>query len=58
MEALQILEPTETMAYIEHEITCPFCGSNMMGVSIEENYSYYKCGLCGNDWSVLGEMLL
>jgi len=57
MEALQMLDTPEVMAFIEHEITCPFCGSNMMGVTIAEDYSYYKCGSCGNDWTVLEGLL-
>jgi len=55
MEALQIFEAPETFAYIEHEVTCPFCEGTMLSVVPEEGGTYYRCGDCENDWTVLGE---
>jgi len=62
MEVLNILdapepifnEACEPFAYIEHELTCPFCDENMIGLVIENGSEYYRCGTCENDWSVLG----
>jgi len=53
MEALQILEAPEQMAYLEHEVSCPFCESTMLCIIMDENSTYYKCGYCENDWAVL-----
>ena len=56
MEATKILEAPEQLAYVEHEVSCPFCESTAMCVVLEENSTYYRCAHCGNDWTVLGDV--
>jgi len=49
-----VLEQPEILAFIEHEVSCPFCESNAMCIIHEDDGSYYKCGVCANDWTVAG----
>jgi len=54
MEIIEICDAPEPNAFIEYEMSCPFCEENMLGIVIEGGSAYYKCGSCGNMWTVLG----
>jgi len=46
----------EDFAYLESEALCPFCGeSTWKHIESDIEGCYYKCGLCGGEWSVLEE---
>lgn len=46
----------ENVAYIESEAICPFCEiSSWMHIESDDEGVYYKCGVCGSEWSVIEE---
>lgn len=53
MEAAHVFDAPETFAYIEHEVSCPYCEGHMLGTLEDSSSTYYICGTCGNDWVVL-----
>ena len=56
LEMVSNEDATENIAYVEHEVCCPFCESNnFLSIEVCEDGSYYRCGLCREEWSVVVE---
>lgn len=47
-------DATEMIAYVEHEVSCPFCEeSNWLSVSVDDGGTHYICGKCHEEWVVV-----
>lgn len=56
LEMQESTDAAEVVAYVEHEVYCPFCEEcSWLSVSVDFDGCHYTCGKCSGEWSVVTE---
>ena len=54
LEMQAIDDAAEPVAFLEHEVSCPFCEEcSWLSVSVDDDGSHYICGKCDESWTVV-----